>query len=185
MSCLWKVRKLTVLQQKPCRSPLVHCSSKCMRQPVVKNAGAITPTEAESLSTTKPRCHRFPLLLPLFFPLVLSLLPVGLQQPERALLMQTPKVGQPMQQTTTASVTLEKQKASSARRPVCLSRDAVTTPSLTTHVTSSLTSLTSSSPFLWMEQVNNPHILYKHSWLDYQCTILFRTAPFSKFRAGL
>lgn len=33
----------------------------CMQQPLVKNAGAITPAESESVDATKPSCH---ILLP-------------------------------------------------------------------------------------------------------------------------
>lgn len=59
------VRKVKRLQSEPCGDPLVHCSSKCTQQPLVKNAGAITPAESESVNATKPSCH---LLLHLLLP---------------------------------------------------------------------------------------------------------------------
>lgn len=55
-----KVKKAILVQQEPCGDPLVHCSSKCAQQPLVKNAGAITPTESESVNTTKPSCRLLP-----------------------------------------------------------------------------------------------------------------------------
>lgn len=45
----------------PCGDPLVCCSSRSTQQPLVKNAGAITPAESESVNATKPSCR---LLLP-------------------------------------------------------------------------------------------------------------------------
>lgn len=41
----------------------MHCSSKCAQQPLVKNAGAITPAQSESVNATKPSCHILRLLL--------------------------------------------------------------------------------------------------------------------------
>lgn len=38
-------------------------SSKCAQQPLIKNAGAITPAQSESVNATKPSCHILRLLL--------------------------------------------------------------------------------------------------------------------------
>lgn len=53
-----------MLQREPSGDPLVLRYSKCTQQPLVKNAGAITPAQSESVNATKPSCcHLLRLLL--------------------------------------------------------------------------------------------------------------------------
>lgn len=61
MPSVRKVKRQFCCSRAPCGDPLVCCSSRSTQQPLVKNAGAITPAESESVNATEPSCH---LLLP-------------------------------------------------------------------------------------------------------------------------
>lgn len=64
MPSVRKVKRQFSCSGAPCGDPLKRCSSKCTRQPLVKNVGAITPPESKSLNASKPSCRPPPLLHP-------------------------------------------------------------------------------------------------------------------------
>lgn len=126
---------------------LVPCSSKCTQQPFVKNAGAITPAEAESVNATKLSCCFLPLAAAVATPATWAFFPwIG-----------TPK-GRAADAADTESFSYTRTKKKPPL-PVCLSRGAVTSPSLIARDLT-LTSFTTGSVSSWPHSSSALHALH-------------------------